>query len=143
MANKIDWIIKYSQNGVACACCGKTETSYHELLGNAYTQGMSKYGHMEFQLVLAYSGKELCRILNTFGLWVQEGRRFTPGEYVSGIFEDCNVRLMPFIVDGTTMLRVIVPDKNNIFPEDPKCLYPYNMQLLPTDALSTNGGACH
>lgn len=139
--NHIDWIIHCCRNGALCNMCGDAENGFLENSCNAHTHGMKKYGHMDFQLVLAYPDKEICRILNNFGLWVQQSRRFAAGDLVSGIYEDCDVRLEEFEETGRTVLRVIIPDKHNIFPNDKRCMYPYTLQTIPTDLLWSKGGA--
>jgi len=120
MPKKVDWII----HGV---CDGQ--------FVNFHTHGMEKYGHMDFQMVLPYPHKELCRIINTFGLKVQDGERFKDGDLVKGIYEECDVRLNEFEETGRTVLRIIVPDKYNHFPDEVGCEYPYTIQILPTDFL--------
>lgn len=96
---------------------------------------MEKYHHKDFQLVLALPVKEIARILNTMGLRVQAGERFHDGDLVSGIYEDCDIRLDEYEETGRTVLRVIIPDKYNVFPEDERCMPVYRAQLLETDAL--------
>ncbi len=139
MQRKIDWIIHLCANE-ACAECGKTETGFLPYMCNAHTHGMERYGHIDFQMVLRLSDTEIARILNTLGLWVQSGKRFHSDDMVSGIYEDCDVRLDEFEETGRKVLRVIIPDKNNIFPEDESCMEPYCFQLLETDRLYKNGG---
>ena len=131
----IDWIIHYIANGVKRDDCNKEETSYREYACNAHTHGMDKYNHKDFQLVLYKTPQEAARILNTFGLWVHEGRKFSGGEYVKGIYEDCPVRLDEFEESGRKVLRVVIPDRNNVFPDDDKCEYPYTLQKLPESRL--------
>ena len=59
------------------------------------------------------------------------------------IFEDCPVRLDSFQETGREVLRVIIPDSQNRFPEDPNCDYPYSFQLVPTNTLAQGeGGIC-
>ena len=132
---KIDWIIHLVANGVECEDCGEQEHSFHAYLCNAHTHGMEKYHHMDFQMVLHLPAAEICRILNTLGLRVQKGEQFYDGAYVSGIYEDCNIRLQEFEETGRKVLRVIIPDAKNIFPENTDCAEPYNLQLLETDEL--------
>lgn len=132
----IDWIIHLVANGAECKGCGKTESSFLPYLCNAHTHGMEKYNQPDFQMILRTSNEEICRILNTLGLRVQRGERFYDGAYVTGIYEDCCIRLQEFEETGRKVLRVIIPDGNNIFPESPQCGYPYNMQLLETEELS-------
>lgn len=134
MKNKIDWIIHLCANGV-CDECGEPENRYLPYTCNAHTHGMEKYGHMDFQLVLMAKPEEIARILNTFGLWVQSGRHFKAGDMVSGIYLDCQVRLDEFEETGRKVLRVIIPDAENRFPEDKSCMDTYCLQTLETEAL--------
>ena len=120
MSEKPDWII----HGV----CDGQHVNFH-------THGMEKYGHMDFQIVLPYPHQELCRILNTLGFQVREGHAFKAGERIPGIYLDCDVKVLEFEETGRTVLRVIVPDKNNRFPDEAGCEYPYTLQSFPTDFL--------
>lgn len=131
---KIDWIIHYCTNGI-CDECGYKETRFIDYACNAHTHGMEKYGHMDFQIVLGYDAETIAYILNSLGLKVQAGQHFHAGDYVSGIFEDCNIRLDEYQETGRTVLRVIVPDGHNIFPEDERCMEKYKHQILETDLL--------
>lgn len=85
--------------------------------------------------MLAYPSQEIGRILNSIGLRVQAGERFQAGDMVAGIYEDCDLRLDEAEEDGRTVLRVVVPDKYNRFPEDENCMDCYRVQLLKTDEL--------
>ena len=106
--------------------------------------GMDKYGHMDFRIVLALSPEEVCRILNTLGQRVQAGERFRAGDYVSGIYLDCDIRLDEYEETGRQVLRIVIPDRNNRYPEHPACMPPYPLQLLKTDNLYWKGdsGTC-
>lgn len=135
---EINWIIHCCENG-ACDC-GQVESGFLPYTCNAHTHGMEKYGHRDFQLVLNLGHREIMRILNTLGLRVQAGERFKDGDMVSGIYEDCNICLKIYEETGRRVLRVIIPDKYNRFPENPLCTQPYPLQLLPTDMLCLNTG---
>lgn len=135
MSSKVDWYIHLIANGVICADCGEKENNFLPYACNAHTHGMDKYGHPDFQLVLKYHPQEIMRILNLMGLRVQSGEKFRAGDYVKGIYEDCDVRLDEFEEEGRQVLRVIVPDKYGHFPEDPKCNDAYRFQTLKTDEL--------
>ncbi len=137
---KIDWIIHCCANGVVCDECKKVETGFLQYACNAHTHGMEKYHHMDFQMVLFLPPEEIGRILNTLGLRVQAGERFHDGDLVSGIYEDCNIGLNEYEETGRTVLRVIIPDKFNIFPEDARCMPVYRLQLLTTEGLCREGG---
>lgn len=107
---------------------------------NAHTHGLERYGHLDFQMVLFLPTEEIGRILNTLGLRVQSGERFQSGDMVSGIYEDCDVRLDEYEETGRKVLRVIIPDANNIFPGEGDCTLPYCLQLLKTDELCAERG---
>ena len=109
-------------------------------MSNAHTHGLERYGHLDFQMVLFLPTEEIGRILNTLGLRVQSGERFRSGDMVSGIYEDCDVRLDEYEETGRKVLRVIIPDANNIFPGEGDCMLPYCLQLLKTDELCVERG---
>ncbi len=137
---KIDWIIHYCANGNVCDKCQMAEHSFLPNTCNAHTHGMEKYKHKDFQIILNFGPEEIMRILNTLGLRVQSGEQFQNGDLVSGIYEDCNVRLDEYEETGRKVLRVIIPDKYNIFPEDEHCMAVYRLQLLKTDSLHRESG---
>lgn len=134
MDKSVDWIIHLVANGVVCEVCGKTENSFIPGFCNAHTHGMEKYGHLDFQMVLRCQDAEITYILNSLGRAVQNGARFSDGQYVTGIFEDCAIQLKEFKECDRTVLRVIIPDKNNRFPDEFGCQLPYALQLMETDA---------
>lgn len=140
MKPELNWIIHLVKNGVACACCGEVENGFVQYACNCHTHGMAQYGHPDFQMVLNCSDQEIGRILNTLGLRVQAGERFHNGDLVEGIFLDCSVRLQEFDEGGRTVLRVVIPDGKNRFPEDTNCEYPYTLQIFDTEFLSRKGG---
>ena len=125
----VDWIIHYVANGAACQKCEKKENTFLHYICNAHTHGLNKYNHPEFQLVLDMGMEEGMRILNTLGLRVKAGERFKAGDLVKGIYVDCDVRLEEFNDVNKKVLRVIIPDKNNYFPEDERCIDVYLLQL--------------
>ena len=136
---KPDWIIYIVGNGNACQDCGKIENPFPKYICNAHTHGMKKYGHPDFQLVIHMSQANIGYVLNTFGLRVQSGETFRSGDLVEGIFEDCPVRLHEFEESGRKVLRVIIPDSCNRFPEEPECAYPYKFQMLSMAQLEQQG----
>ena len=139
MDQKIDGLIHLVANG-ACDECGAVETDFLPYMCNAHTHGLERYGHLDFQMVLLLPTEEIGRILNTLGLRVQSGERFRSGDMVSGIYEDCDVRLDEYEETGRKVLRVIIPDANNIFPGEGDCTLPYCLQLLKTDELCAERG---
>lgn len=139
MKKTIDWDIHLVSNR-ACSECGKDENGFLPYTCNAHTHGMERYGHLDFQVVLFLPPHEIARILNTMGLRVQNGERFQAGDYVSGIYADCPIRLDAFEETGRTVLRVVIPDKYGLFPEDESCMGTYKLQQLPTDDLYQKGG---
>ena len=140
---KPDWIIHYVANGAVCEECGKVENSSIDGFCNAHTPGMARYHHPDFQMVLDYGPQEICRILNTFGFAVRNGSRFHSGQFVTGIYEDCAVKLLEYKECDRTLLRVIIPDRQNRFPDERDCELPYAMQLMETDAYNLFEGHEH
>ncbi len=133
--SNIDWTIHLVGNGVVCQKCGKVENPFPKNICNAHTHGMNRYGHPEFQLILHLHPTTTCAILNNLGKRVQAGEQFKAGEYVSNIIMDYKVRLDEFQEDNRKVLRVILPDPQNRFPEDESCEYPYNIQTFTLEAL--------
>ena len=52
------------------------------------------------------------------------------GDMVSGIYEDCSIRLKQVRETDRDVLRLIIPDAHNRFPEDENCMEPYRHQEL-------------
>ncbi len=111
----INWIIHLVANGAVCDDCGTVESSFLPNLCNAHTHGMGQYRHVDFQLVLNLPPQEVARILNSFGLMVQSGHRFQNGEYISGIYEDCVVRVQAFSeCDRLTIFSVVSSSAHSV-----------------------------
>lgn len=126
---KVDWIIHFLANGAVCDCCGKAEYSFPDYMCNAHTHGMNRYHHPEFQVVLNYGEEHVMYLLNTMGLKVQAGEKFKDGDVIADLYEDCTVRLIDAVENGEHVLRLVIPDQENRFPEDPNCSYPHNAQI--------------
>lgn len=135
---RVDWIIHLVANGVYCSECGETENGFLPNMCDAHTHGMDKYGHQEFQMVLMIGSQLICYILNALGLRVQAGESFKDGDSVSEIIKDYDIRLKEVESEGKKLLRVILPDKNNKFPDDEGCMYEYKLQGLPIEELYKN-----
>lgn len=134
----IDWIIHFVANGVCCCFCSEPEKGFLPNMCDAHTHGMDKYGHQEFQMVLMIDPELICYILNKLGMRVQAGERFKDGDSVSEIIYGYDVRLKEVAVDGKKLLRVVLPDEENRFPEDAQCAEYYNLQHQPMYMLYSN-----
>ncbi|MCD8109990.1 MAG: DUF4262 domain-containing protein [Clostridiales bacterium] len=135
-----DWYIHLCANGVACECCGEIEDGFRELMCNAHTHGLERYNHPDFQMVVQYPAEAIGYVLNEFGYRVRSGERFSNGEIVEGIFTDCPVRLEEAVEMDRTVFRIVIPDGENRWPEDPECEYPYSAQGLRTEELYIKKG---
>ena len=135
MDKKIDWVCHYVSNNCACAECGKVKKAYPSYVCDAHTHGMDKYNHLEFQVILDYGLFEIGRLLNTMGKRVQNGESFKDGDWVKGLYEDCDV-LLREIPDsaGEPVLRLIIPDRDNKMPEE--STVPYSYQSIATPVLA-------
>lgn len=135
MEKKVDWIYHYVANGVQCGECGEVENSFPQYVCDAHTHGMNRYNHLEFQVIIDYGPEEVGRLLNTMGRRVQNGERFKNNDVVKGLYLDCDVHLWEMSdASGRSVLRLIIPDKQNQMPE--KADYPYSMQMLCTQLLT-------
>ena len=135
-----DWIIHYISSGGTCDECGKATTEFLPCICNAHTHGMNQYGHMEFQVILNLGPGLIGYLLNTMGQRVQDGEIFKDGDIITGITatpegKDLPLRLKEVLSDGVPLLRIILPDENGRFPDDPDCAYIYNLQHLPEELL--------
>lgn len=99
-------------------------------LCNAHTHGMEEYNHLNFQVVINFPAEHYCYLLNTIAMRVKNGELFQDGDMVSGLYTDCDIILKKVRETGRDVLRLIIPDKHNRFPEDPSCMAPYKYQEL-------------
>jgi len=114
---KINWIIHFGM-----------DASDIKFITNCHTHGMELYDHADFQVVLSLPQNEMKRLLNTIGMRVRDGERFANGDMVKGLYLDCDIRLDSVMETGRRVLRLVIPDKHNRFPEDPRCMAPYKYQ---------------
>ena len=106
------------------------EKPYQLYLCNAYTHGMENYEHLGFQMVLNPPPEHIAYLLNALRKRVQNGKVFRDGDMVSGLYEAYDIRLKKSGETGRDVLRLIIPDKYNRFPEDKNCMAPYKYQEL-------------
>jgi hypothetical protein len=95
---------------------------------NRHTHGMKKYKHLNFQVVLNLQPEEIGRLLNIMGTRVKNGEKFNAGDMVDGLYLNIAVRLDLYIEAKREVLRLIIPDENNLFPENTRCQSPYKYQ---------------
>lgn len=141
-----DWCLHLIRNGMPCAYCGKIEYPYVRNICDCHSHGLiERHGaKYEFQVVLEYPIKTVGFVLNELGYRVRAGEVFRPGDLVEGIFEDCSVRLDKFAdCDGRPILRIIIPDGQNRWPEDPACDPKYQLQRLPLVQLRNSRHLMH
>ena len=109
---------------------------YRPCLCNAHTHGMGEFGHPDFQIVMNVGPELIGYILNELGDRVRNGEIFYPGNTVTDVIEEpFTLRLASFEETGRSVLRVLIPDENGRFPEDPECDPLYKLQLLSTSEL--------
>lgn len=126
-SNPYDWIIHFVSNG-ACDCCGNEEDGFPECICNAHTHGMEKYGHLDFQIVVELPYEITGHLLNNMGERVRAGEKFKDGDVISDLLRDYDVRLLRIQEMDREVLRILLPDKNHLFPGDAGCEYPYSEQ---------------
>ena len=135
LTEKPDWTILLTVNGMRCDNCGMEENPYVDGICFVSTTGLTeRYGHPEFELVLQQQVNTMGYILNELGFRVRAGEKFEAGQLVSGIFADCDIRLDKS-PDHENMLRVIIPDNNNRWPEEDDCASIVKLQTLSLSLL--------
>ena len=135
-----EWDIHLVTNGAVCKECGSIEDNFIDNACDAHTHGLDQYGHLELQIVLNYTPHIICYILNTLGNNIRNGTRYKAGDKIEGLFADCPIRLdAAKDCEGVDILRVIIPDKFNRWPEDPACMVTYKHQILPLEQLYISG----
>lgn len=133
---QIDWIIHVIMNGVACDECGEVENPFLEGIADIHTHGLNKYGQTELQISIAMDPRIAGTILNGMGLKVASGeRKYSDGDIVDDI-ANVPIRLkeMPD-ANGKSVLRLIFPDANGLFPEDINCNPTFLLQMHPISML--------
>ena len=132
----INWIVHYVADSHCDMCGGDNTPHFKPYLCNVHTHGMRElYNHPEFQFVLNLGYNKVLRILNILGLMVQDGRRFRVGESVSNVLVGYDIRLFEATDNGKKVLRVVIPDQYNRFPDDENCEDVYKLQHLSTKNL--------
>ena len=104
-----------------------------EGIGDIMSSNIQEWFHNSdhlLQTVINFPQEHICYLLNTMGMWVRNGETFHDGDMVSGIYEDCSIRLKQVRETDRDVLRLIIPDAHNRFPEDENCMEPYRHQEL-------------
>ena len=131
--NEMDWVWIYVANGMPCLCCGKIEYPFPNYICDAHTNGMDKYGHLEFQIVIDFGPQIVGKLLNIMGYRVKNGERFKDGDVLKDFFP-CDVFLKEVSNGyGKRVLRLIIPDTKGRLPEHAD--RPYCLQMLDTPLL--------
>lgn len=93
-----------------------------DLLVNAQTKGLRCFlNHPDFQFVLKIPKEHLLGILRHAASQVYNGSSFSPGEIVPFTYQGRNLKIMEAAssdTDDTVVYRLVLADKNGLFPED-------------------------
>ena len=105
----------------------------------AYTNGLQQfYGHRDIQFVLKYSPNQVGQLLNGIAVSIQGGEYLRDGCLLEGTMGDRKLKAMikeKTPEDQTEVFRIVIEDKNGLFPEDEGCNPTYAQQALDTDIL--------
>lgn len=126
--HQCNWIIHHVSNETSPALEEGARKRFPEFICNTHTHGLSAYTHKDFQIILDIGEESAMYILNAFAERVRGGEVFSPGELVKGVYPECDVRLAAVKEGGRDVLRILIPDENNVFPGERGCLYPYSEQ---------------
>lgn len=142
----VDWRIKaISEEALQSPFIDVDDPFILPELADFHTSGLNKYPTgRELQLCLDLPPDAVKWIINSIAFLIQSGVELKAGDYISDVFEDCLVRLDEHTHDIERdaepggLLRIVIPDSENRWPEDTTCDTPYAAQLLPTSALYHN-----
>ena len=131
------WDIALTENGGICEICGKpVGNPYLDGIMWATTHGLEElYNHLDFELVVSMPEQYACQILNMLGARVQSGEVFSDGQTLNDVLQHYPVKIKRMDSYGADKLRIIVPDRNGLWPEDAGCEYPYSLQIMSMKAL--------
>ena len=106
--------------------CDITEKEFP--LNNVHTEGMNRYQHPEFQVILKLPPALIHYLLKELMKKVADGKQFQSGDLVEDLLPHVPIRLDTYQMYGPEVLRVIIPDKRGRFPEDEKCDFWFKLQ---------------
>lgn len=108
-----------------------------EFIANYHTHGFDAYGHREMCIVLDIEDKIAAEILNNTGLRIAGNKAsYKEGKCHDILQNDYDVEFISFSGDPT--LYMMLPDPNNLFPEDEGCIEPYKYQYEYAELISKN-----
>lgn len=126
------WTIRVYPNSMA-------PNQEHPMTVCAYTNGLQQfYGHRDIQFVLKYSPHQVGQLLNGIAVSIQGGEYLRDGCLLEGTMGDRRLKAMikeKTPEDQTEVFRIVIEDKNGLFPEDEGCNPTYAQQALDTDIL--------
>lgn len=113
------------KHGWVVHCVTMTEEQLEPWL-NIHTHGLEEnFGHSDLQLTLpcrlGLPPSLLHGILVSIVNRIKEGVRLSPGEYIEGVVRNLPVRLARKKESKRTVQRVLLPDKDGLFPGDAGC----------------------
>jgi hypothetical protein len=95
----------------------------------AHTHGLrERFDHPDLQVVLPASPETIQRLLAPVAQAVVNGRTFCAGEEATDVF-NVPVRFVARTESGRGVLRVLFPDPNGRWPDDPGVEPGYDLQL--------------
>lgn len=104
-----------------------------------HTHGLDKFGSLELELLLPVALDKANLWLNVLGVEIVYGQCFKSGERIEGLFS-CPFYLLNCspvygTYEGERVLRMIVPDKNYLFPWDDGCIEIFRQQLTSAEII--------
>lgn len=98
-------------------------------LADVHTHGLSSsFGHKDLQVVLPLEPKLIYSIFSNIVSDIKEGAIYRSNIRNPKVLNGYDVVLKEFDDNDRTVLRVILPDPNGLFPDEKGCIHPYNKQ---------------
>lgn len=103
---------------------------YDEIHANYHTHGVQdNFNHMDFQIVLNMDPEIAHQIFVNLIIDISNGKSFEEGEKYSDAIEGFNVSFKEYKEMERDVLRVLLPDRDGILPNEKNCNENYMIQL--------------
>lgn len=95
---------------------------------DARTVGVETFSNSEFQIVLNLKDGSIVSAFNNVLAILMAGTVLKDKYHVRGVVDSRPIRIMEVPNGSRVLRRIIIPDPDGRWPEDPDCKYPYSLQ---------------
>ena len=97
---------------------------------NYHTHGLPEsFNHPDLQIALAVKKETAMNILGTVIDLIKEGQEIKDGMHLFNVICDYCIKAYKTTEDGRDIIRLLLPDRAGIFPDNPNCDEPFKIQM--------------